>query len=444
MLSTTIQDSLNKQEVNFQYYPERKQREFHDSKAKYRLFLGAWRSGKTYSGCAEAIIQSLAYPNNYGLIGRKDFTDLRDTTLQTFFEICPEEIIANYNKTEHHLYFKNKSEIIFRELKDGIGLGSLNLGFYYIDEAEEVQETIIDYLTGRLSLARTGRQCGWLTSNPPNKDHWLYRRFVENNQSDYKIIYASTYENEKYLPQGYVASLENMPLSWRKKYLEGKFGFTPDGKPFYDGFQENWHKRTLSYIPAKKIYRGIDFGFHHPACVWVQFDAKDRLMVLKELMGSDITIDKFARKIIAFENEHFPGQNLETYYDPAGEAKTDKSEKTSVEILAEAGIVGRCKQSTYRERKELIERQLSLLIGGIPALLVDESCHIINDGFLGGYHYPQDKQGKPQPTEAPEKDGYYEHLMNALEYIVVNILQVRRENGKSGYIPIGERFRFDT
>lgn len=376
-----------------------------------------------------------------GLIGRKDYTDLRDTTLQTFFEICPEKIIKNFNKTEHHLYLINGSEILFRELKDEKGLGSLNLGWFYIDEAEEVAEGIFDRLQGRLSLMVAKRQCGWITTNPPNRDHWIYNRFEKAGDPDYFSISSSTYENRTHLPLLYIEGLEKMPLSWRKKYLEGQYGFTPDGKPFYEGYQEILHKRELSYIVGKTIYRGIDFGFHHPACVWCQFDDKDRFMVLKELLGAEITIDKFADNIISFENIHFPEAKFETYFDPAGIQKTDKSEKTSVEILATKGITGRCKQSTYRERKELIERKLSTLIGGIPSLIMDESCKIINDAFLGGYHYPKAQGNKPV-GENPEKDGYYEHLCNALEYIIVNLFTVAKmPDDDELYIPYAERFR---
>ncbi len=70
------------------YLAKAKQALFHQSEAKYRLYIGAWRAGKTYAGCQEALKKSYLYPNNCGLIGRKDFTDLRDTTIKTFFDIC--------------------------------------------------------------------------------------------------------------------------------------------------------------------------------------------------------------------------------------------------------------------------------------------------------------------------------------------------------------------
>lgn len=402
------------------YVAKQKQRQFHQSGSKYRLYIGGWRAGKTYAGCQEALKQSILYPKNCGLIGRKDFTDLRDTTLVTFLEICPPELIKDYNKTEHRIVLQNGSEILFRELKDGIGLGSLNLGWFYIDEAEQVEENVFTRLQGRLSLARVGRQCGWMTSNPPNIDHWIHQKFHNSKDPDYFTIHAMTYENRENLPEGYIADLEKMPPSWRKKYLEGQYGFTPDGTPFYNGFLENLHRRSLQPNLEQTFLRGWDYGYHHPACVISQIDQCDRWCILKEMMGTDIILDKFADNVIAVCNEHYPNATFIDYGDPAGNQVNDKSEKTSIELLRLKGIQVRSRKSEYRQRKEVIEKKLSTMISGIPSLIVDDSCHVIIDGFLGGYHYPEKTEAHPI-VETPEKDGFYEHLMNALEYVAVGM-----------------------
>jgi len=368
----------------------------------------------------------MLYPRNCGLIGRKDFTDLRDTTLKTFLEICPEGFIRNYNKTEHHIIFVNGSEVYFRELKDRTGLGSLNLGFFYIDEAEEVEESVFDYLKGRLSLQNVDKTLGWLTSNPPNEDHWIFRQFEQSNDIDYATFHASTYENKDNLPEGYIADLEKLPPSWRKKYLEGQYGFTPDGRPFYEGYNERFHKRILQYNPQLPILRGFDYGYHHPACVITQIDNLTRWHILKEFLGKDITIDKFADYINAQCNILYPDARYKDFGDPAGNQVSDKNEKTSVDILASKGIRVYSQPSTYRTRKEIIEIKLSTIIENYPALMVDTSCRIINDAFLGGYHYPihkKDSPFNPKKYEEPFRDSFYEHCMNALEYIAVCVFQ---------------------
>ncbi len=413
----------NDLQINIDYDPKPKQVLFHTSGAKYRLYIGAWRAGKSYAGCQEAIKQSILYKNNVGLIGRKDFTDLRDTTMKTFFEVCPPKFIKTYNKTEHHLVFKNGSEIYFRELKDGAGLGSLNLGWFYIDEAEEVEETIFERLKGRLSLNHTNRQCGWLTSNPPNEDHWIYKQFELSTDPDFFTIHASTYENRDHLPVGYIEDLEKLPPSWRKKYLEGQYGFTPDGTPYYQGYVELLHKRNLTYNKNLPLQCGWDSGRRHPAFVVTQYDGK-YWKILSEILGSDIGIEQFCdRQVIPLLNERYPNTNCIHYAGPEFLMGNDKSDFTSFKILESKNIRLNIRHSEYSLRKQLIESKINTMADGFPCLMVDPSCRIINDGFLGGYRYPSMKDGQEYNAkkDLPFKDGFYEHLHESLQYIAVQI-----------------------
>lgn len=410
-------------EIKINYKPLARQSQFHLSPAKYRLYIGAWRAGKSYSGCMEALKQSFLHPGNIGLIGRRDFTDLRDTTLKTFFDICPPEIITSYNKTEHHLVFKNGSEIYFRELKDRAGLGSLELGWFYIDEAEQIDESVFLYLKGRLSSTKTKRQCGWLTSNPPNEDHWLYRHFQEKETQDSELVHASTYENKENLPPDYIDGLEAMPPSWRKKYLEGHWGFTPDGEPYYQGYIEAVHKRNIKFDNTLPLLCGWDFGFRRPAFVTTQLTRKGQWNIFDEILGSNTTIDKFCdHQVKPLIANKYPNANVIHFGDPACKQVNDKSESTSWQILQSKGIHIHYRQSEYRLRKEVIEAKINTLTDGLPMLAVDPSCRIVNDGFLGGYHYPKHDKTKPynDNMDAPFHDDFYSHIFNALEYIAVN------------------------
>lgn len=348
---------------------------------------------------------------------------MRDTTLKTFLEICPEDFILNYNKTEHHIIFKNGSEIYFRELKDTTGLGSLNLGWFYIDEAEEVEEQIFERLKGRLSLTDVGKTSGWLTSNPPNESHWIYKQFELNHDPEYFTIHASTYENKEHLPDGYIEDLEKLPPAWRKKYIEGHYGFTPDGKPYYDGYLEHLHYQPLSWNPQLPLDCGWDSGRRHPAFVVSQWDGS-YWKVLAEILGSYIGIEKFVdTQVLPLLNTRFPHANCRHHAGPEFTQVSDKSDFTSYQILQSRGIQLHIKHSEYSLRKQLIEKKLNTLINGLPGLMVDKSCKLINDGFQGGYRYPTVKEGQEfsLKKELPFKDGFYEHCMNALEYIGVDL-----------------------
>lgn len=423
--ATTDDIQTHVEQMRWNYVPQPRQQEFHLSKAKYRLYIGAWRAGKTYASCQEGLKQSILYPNNLGLIGRKDYADLRDTTIKTFFDVCPDRLIKKYNKTEHIVTLVNGSEIIFREMKDRSGLGSLELGWFAIDEGEEVQREIFTYLQGRLSRKHC-RLCGWITSNPPNEDHWIHKVFEreEKYNEDYFTVHASTYENREYLPEGYIESLEKLPPSWRKKYLEGQYGFTPDGDPFYQGFVEEIHGREIDIIPDVVLDCGWDFGFRHPAFVVGQKQV-GRFVVYDEILGTDITLEKFINnQVFPLLHNKYPGMVCRHYGDPAAMQRTDKSEHTSWQILNAHGIRLACKQSEYRLRKEIIERLLASIDGGYPQLVVHPKCKIVSDGFMGGYHYPTFKNGRRPfgyKEEQPERDGFFEHIMNALEYILIHL-----------------------
>jgi hypothetical protein len=153
-------------------------------------------------------------------------------------------------------------------------------------------------------------------------------------------------------------------------------------------------------------------------------DNQDRWIWLRAILGRDITIQRFGDYITQQLNLHYPNAKIRHFGDPACEQVNDKSERTSWQILNAKGMRIVHRQSTYRERKEIIEGKLSLLIGSKPALMVDSRyCQIAIEGFSGGYHYPERKneqQYEDHKFELPFKDGFYEHIMNAGEYIAVN------------------------
>lgn len=366
------------------------------------------------------------------LWGRHDFKDLKLSIMDKFFEVLPVELLAKSN-AQYSWYdifiggYEGKtSRIYFNGLKDLTGLGSQEFAVIIINEVHEITEQIYR------ALKRRCRQEGkpimiLMEGEAPNENHWLAQitnPAHENYDPDIETWFVSTYENWDNLPLAYRGSLETMPESWKSKYLLGKFGFRPDGKSYYNGYKELIHAVELDWIDSKPLICGWDFGFHHPAVLITQIDLFDRWCWLREIIGTDITIDKFADKVKQEINYYYPNATCIHYGDPASVQVNDKSESTSWQILKSKGIYLLYRQSEYRLRKEIIERKLSLLINGKPSLLVDKRyCKVANDGFLGGYHYPEPKPGQAiiDKFEQPFKDGFYEHIMNAGEYIAVNM-----------------------
>lgn len=400
-------------------------------------------SGKTRALLAPAVEMLTQIPNLRMLWGRADFKDLKLSVMDKFFEIMPPELILGRNATYHYYDILANAEgltarIYFNGLNDLSGLGSQEFAVIIITEAHEITEQTYRVLKRRCRQA--GKHCMILMeSEPPNEAHWLSdltNPQRENYDPDVEKIEVSTYENWDNLPEAYKGSLESMPEAAKRKYLLGKTGFNVEGKPYYQGFDHIMHTGEFEHIKGKELLVGWDFGFHFPAVIITQLDLHDRWIWLKEIMGRDITIDKFADQVIAILNQEYPECRKIHAGDPAAWQVNDKSEFTSWQILKQKGIHLITRQSSYRQRKEIIEGKLNRLSGNKPMLLVDKRrCPIAVDGFLGGYHYPEKRanqqfEGK---FELPFKDGFYEHIMNAAEYIAVNIFQANELSKKELY-----------
>ena len=128
------------------------QLEFLNSPAKFTVFSGGFACGKTTVLVAKLISLLLGVPGNMGYLGRLDGKALRATTLQTLYEMLPEQY---YTKNEQQGFLKIKpqyggSKLLFGDFKDMYDLKNMPLGFYAIDQMEEVPWNVWEYLTGRL------------------------------------------------------------------------------------------------------------------------------------------------------------------------------------------------------------------------------------------------------------------------------------------------------
>ena len=94
----------------------------HDPTADELFFGGGARSGKSIFICAHEIIEAVAWPGTRGLIGRKEYTTLRDSTMQTWWEVMTmfgyrAGIDYKWNGADQECRWSNGSLTMFRHLK---------------------------------------------------------------------------------------------------------------------------------------------------------------------------------------------------------------------------------------------------------------------------------------------------------------------------------------
>lgn len=175
------------------------------------------------------------------------------------------------------------------------------------------------------------------------------------------------------------------------------------------------------------IWRGWDFGFHRPAVVWVQIHGG--FWVLGEVLGEDMTLYEFLdRVVLPYQKAVFGDHN---YFidaaDPAGMQVSDKSEHTSFALLSNRGIFPMQQRAEINKGLTIIRQKM--VTGEFK---IHPRCRNLIEGLKGGYRYPEPTKGTPEP-QFPKKDGYYDHLQDALRYVAVNAVSVyeRKEKPKS-------------
>lgn len=270
--------------VEIKYDPMPKQREFHGNNAKHRFFGGGFGNGKTSAGCAEAFFLAMEYPGCTGLIARKTLPEIKATTLQTFLHGgggdprtdwpgVPEELIRSHNKSDKKITLINGSIIHYWPLDDPDKLTNLNLGWFLIDQAEEISEDMFMMLIGRLRELKGPRKSIVLFN--PNGHDWIWRRnvYLTDAYRDHALIHAKTSDNFN-LPSDYVAQFADYPEAWRKRFFEGSFDvFTGQIWPEYD--PELHEINPVPLEPWWEYAESIDHGRRAPTAVlWGAYFSK--------------------------------------------------------------------------------------------------------------------------------------------------------------------------
>lgn len=123
---------------------------------------GSGMSGKSQLMCFALIFLCLAYPNTRWLLGRKELSNLKATTVQTLLKTLnfyglKRYIDWTYNDNSHVYTFKNGSLIILKDTKfypsdpEMTDLGGLEVTGAFLDESAENVIKVINILTSRVN-----------------------------------------------------------------------------------------------------------------------------------------------------------------------------------------------------------------------------------------------------------------------------------------------------
>jgi phage terminase large subunit len=118
-----------------------------DQETKEILYGGAAGGGKSALGCLWLIEMCQTYKGSRWLMGRSKLKALKETTLNTFFELASDLKITNqftYNAQANTINWNNGSQILLKDLflypsdQNFDSLGSLEICGAFIDECNQI------------------------------------------------------------------------------------------------------------------------------------------------------------------------------------------------------------------------------------------------------------------------------------------------------------------
>jgi len=344
------------------------QETFYDCQASEVLYSGAYRAGKSRIGCEKAYWLAKRYPGIPIGIFRKTAASLAASTERTLLhDVIPRGAIARHNRTERWYELSNGSRIWFFGLDpDPItGLpskvGSVELGWAFVDEAAEVTESDWSMVKGRLSWPGIPYHQIAAATNPASPKHWLKVRFTPPT-ADRVYLHASTFDNPL-LPEDYVQDARNGAEDYlKRRYIygewvgaEGAIWTLPDDAVKYPETNE-W----------KRVVAGVDWGFVHAfACEVVGQSGSGRLAVIDEVYEKGRTIDQIIPALQYIREVH----KVTTFYaDPSEPAYILQCQRAGLPMEPANNAVGPGigAVSTALARGMTIAPSCSGLLGEIP------------------------------------------------------------------------------
>ncbi len=250
---------------------------------KYVLFGGSVGSGKSYWIRWTAVYWLMKYAERFVYIDEKgqkrfkkegrgiragvfceDYPSLNDRHLTKVKFEFP-EWLGKFNEAKHEFTLAaeyGSGIIAFRNLDDPSKYLSVEFAVIAIDEINRNPKTTFDMLRSRHRWPGIKDTRFIAGCNPLGeawvKNMWVKRMFSPDEKEQYEFVYVPALPTDNpHLPAEYYKSLESLPESQRKAYLEGNWD------AFDEGLDEKGYLRLVTdrELQASFISSGAHSGF---------------------------------------------------------------------------------------------------------------------------------------------------------------------------------------
>lgn len=384
---------------------------FQDSN-RFRVVVAGRRFGKTYLATVELARAALEGKNRNCWYVAPTYRMAKEIAFDMLTDYIPPHYIRKKTENPPQIILKNGSAIAMKGADNPDSLRGRALDFVIMDEFADMKMYAWTEVL-RPSLSDREGSAMWI-GTPKGRNHfydlWAYGIDGHEDWSSYQF---TTIEGGNVAEKEIESARRDLDERTFNQEYEAQF-VTYAGVIYYNFSRED------SVTPCKDsgdtLHIGMDFNTNPMSGIVFQRDGHT-LRAIDEIVIFGSNTEEMVDEI----KVRYPRRNIIIYPDPAAkQKKTSAGGKTDLSILQNAGFTIKVKNSHPAIRDRINAVNSRLKSGDGRHLFIDPKCkHMIKS---------LERQTYKEGTSQPDKESGYDHMNDALGYLVEYLYPVKRLN----------------
>jgi len=388
------------------------QKEVITNTSRFRVLITGRRFGKTYLAINE-LAKFARYSNkkvwyvapSYRQAKSICWNELKD-------KLIKHKWVKSINNSDLTIVLRNNSKISLRGADNENSLRGIGLDFLVMDEFADIHKQAW-YEVLRPTLSDTQGHalfCG----SPRGFGNWSYELYkLGETNKDWQSFKYTTLEGEQVSKDEIEQAKEDLDLRTFQQEYEATF-VNYSGMIYYNFNRE---KNLLDKFSKhhNTLHIGLDFNVE-PMCAVVSVIENDSIIIIDEIQIYSSNTNEMVDEIKTRYNK-----KIIIYPDPsAKQRKTSAGGMTDLAILKNAGFEVRCRNKAplVRDRINAVNSKLKN-VKGQNSLFILKSCKNAIKSI--------ERQIYKEGTHIPDKDSGYDHMNDALGYLVEYNYPLKRD-----------------
>jgi len=326
------------------------------------------------------------------------------------------------NETELSILLKNGTTIALKGADNADSLRGVGLDYLILDEFADIDPSAWFEVLRPTLADKQGKAL--FIGTPKGIANWSYDMYQNElrDSTSWKSFQFTTIDGGNVKPEEIESAKKDLDERTFRQEFMATFE-TYAGRIYYS-FDRAHNVLIPEQYDTNVIYTGWDFNID-PMSVVIAVRHGDSLHVIDEIRMFSSNTQEAVEEI----KSRYPKSRIWAYPDPASrQRKTSAGGSTDLTILQNAGFVVKVPNShtPVRDRINAVNSRLCDTTG-IRHLFIDPKCKFTLEG-LERHTY---KEG----TTQPDKDSGYDHMMDALGYMVDYMFPIRRDIDPALTIP---------